>query len=105
MTEGPASKKKKNERNKGTMSNNLVVQVFSIEDRLEAFMDKLSMWQLVNKLDAAVSDVNKDKRDWMQIFCEDVVESQYVPSTLRFSPASPWLHYFSFLIMRKSFHV
>ena len=65
---------------------------------LEAFMDKLSMWQLVRGLDDdRRSEVQSmpaglrakaskggatgngkarqdDERDWMQVFCEDVVE-------------------------------
>ncbi|KAF8649368.1 hypothetical protein AX16_005810 [Volvariella volvacea WC 439] len=47
-----------------------------IEDHLEAFMDKLSMWQLLGKLDAMASNASKDDRDWMQVFCEDIVEPQ-----------------------------
>ena len=51
-----------------------------IEDRLEFLMDRLSLWQLMNSLtpsgpSATASKTNpKDQRDWMQIFCEDVVE-------------------------------
>jgi hypothetical protein len=45
----------------------------TLEDRLEAFMDKLSMWQLVSTLDEGLLH-RKDDRDWMQVFCEDVVE-------------------------------
>ncbi|TRM60336.1 hypothetical protein BD626DRAFT_571758 [Schizophyllum amplum] len=51
---------------------------------LEAFMDKLSMWQLVRGLDPRLrakpspapgrSTAADDERDWMQVFCEDVVE-------------------------------
>lgn len=41
--------------------------------RLEAFMDKLSTWQLVGELED-VPDKRKEDRDWMQRFCEDVVE-------------------------------
>ncbi|KAF8211103.1 hypothetical protein K438DRAFT_1710548 [Mycena galopus ATCC 62051] len=48
----------------------------SLEDRLEAFMDKLSMWQLVNTLDEGLLHRNGD-RDWMQVFCEDVVEPRF----------------------------
>ncbi|KAJ7237273.1 hypothetical protein B0H12DRAFT_108853 [Mycena haematopus] len=48
----------------------------STEDRLEAFMDKLSMWQLVNTLDKGLLH-RKDDRDWMQVFCEDVVEPRF----------------------------
>jgi hypothetical protein len=57
----------------------------TIEDELEAFMDKLSMWQLIANLDIAgvpgtkpspVDITSKEKRDWIQIFAEDVVERQ-----------------------------
>lgn len=51
----------------------------SLEDRLEAFMDKLSMWQLINTLDEGLLH-RKGDRDWMQIFCEDVVEPRYLQS-------------------------
>ncbi|KIJ55839.1 hypothetical protein M422DRAFT_774740 [Sphaerobolus stellatus SS14] len=53
----------------------------SLEDRLEFFMDKLSLWQLVSSLGDSISSqtstsqpTHKTQRDWMQIFCEDVVE-------------------------------
>jgi hypothetical protein len=55
----------------------------STQDRLESFMDKLSMWQLVpgleNQLERGKTDTDKrkDERDWMQVFCEDLVELQY----------------------------
>ncbi|KAF8452540.1 hypothetical protein L210DRAFT_846508 [Boletus edulis BED1] len=47
----------------------------STHERLESFMDKLSMWQLVINM----NDLNKnrDERDWMQAFCENVVERQF----------------------------
>ncbi|KAF8578202.1 hypothetical protein K439DRAFT_1362758 [Ramaria rubella] len=52
-----------------------------MEDRLEFFMDKLSLWQLVASLNTTGSShqapsqpTEKDQRDWMQTFCEDVVE-------------------------------
>ncbi|KAI5832269.1 hypothetical protein K523DRAFT_414285 [Schizophyllum commune Tattone D] len=71
---------------------------------LEAFMDKLSMWQLVRGLDddrrsegasmpaGLRAKPNKggatrngktrqdDERDWMQVFCEDVVEPLFKPT-------------------------
>jgi hypothetical protein len=56
----------------------------NVEDHLEAFMDKLAMWQLVGRIDDASNrgsarttkmDRNgNDERDWIQIFVEDVVE-------------------------------
>ncbi|PCH39298.1 hypothetical protein WOLCODRAFT_40983, partial [Wolfiporia cocos MD-104 SS10] len=49
-----------------------------LEKVLELFMDKLSMWQLVASLDAEQvrpRTKNKcDRYDWMQAFCEDIVE-------------------------------
>ena len=44
-------------------------------------MDKLSMWQLVHGLESkgqTSTDGKKGDRDWMQIFCEDLVEPQCV---------------------------
>lgn len=73
-----SSKKRKRSREPPTPST-------TIEDDLEAFMDKLSMWQLIGNLDvvgmpaANISSPNltsKETRDWIQIFTEDVVERQ-----------------------------
>jgi len=53
----------------------------SYEDRLEAFMDKLAVWQLMAGLEQtstkshSISDT-KDERDWMQVFFEETVEPQ-----------------------------
>ncbi|KAF9266273.1 hypothetical protein L218DRAFT_1075244 [Marasmius fiardii PR-910] len=51
----------------------------STEDRLEAFMDKLSTWQLM--VDLSASPIKKKARDgdedWMQTFSRDVVDSQF----------------------------
>ncbi|KAJ6621451.1 hypothetical protein B0H10DRAFT_987545 [Mycena sp. CBHHK59/15] len=49
----------------------------TLEDRLESFMDKLSMWQLVGTLEEGLLHRNKGDRDWMQSFCEDVVEPRF----------------------------
>lgn len=62
-----------------------------VEDQLEGFMDKLCMWQLTSALDNVATGSNKnsgntsqgkqktsDERDWMQKFCEDVIEPMYV---------------------------
>ena len=52
------------------------------EERLESFMDKLSTWQLLGTLSTIVPTLRtssgpfKDDRDWMQVFCEDLVETQ-----------------------------
>ncbi|KDQ60238.1 hypothetical protein JAAARDRAFT_191643 [Jaapia argillacea MUCL 33604] len=62
-----------------------------LSDKLETFMDRLSTWQLLSKLDfdsdgrardsAKTQGKGKEKqkvkgeeRDWMQVFCEDIVE-------------------------------
>ena len=39
-------------------------------------MDKLSMWQLVINMNDPNKPAVKDERDWMQTFCENVVEPQ-----------------------------
>ncbi|PCH38924.1 hypothetical protein WOLCODRAFT_140999 [Wolfiporia cocos MD-104 SS10] len=56
-------------------------RTLSLEEVLESFMDKLSMWQLVASLDADDThprrNNTRDERDWMQAFCEDVVEVQF----------------------------
>ncbi|KAK7679006.1 hypothetical protein QCA50_017950 [Cerrena zonata] len=68
-----------------------------IEDQLEAFMDKLCMWQLTSALDNITTgktpgtngkpgtttqgnQKTSDERDWMQKFCEDVIEPIFKPS-------------------------
>ncbi|KAM5545732.1 hypothetical protein V8D89_000770 [Ganoderma adspersum] len=58
-----------------------------LEERLESYMDKLAMWQLMQAVDSSLGrgetsisaigkgkQKQKDDRDWMQVFCEDVVE-------------------------------
>ncbi|KAI9460648.1 hypothetical protein HD554DRAFT_2132718 [Boletus coccyginus] len=49
----------------------------SAQERLESFMDKLSMWQLVINVNDANKPADRDERDWMQAFCENVVERQF----------------------------
>ncbi|KIN96307.1 hypothetical protein M404DRAFT_1006817, partial [Pisolithus tinctorius Marx 270] len=47
-------------------------------ERLESFMDKLSTWQLISKMDSqGMHGASPEERDWMQTFCEDVVEPQF----------------------------
>ncbi|KAI5980728.1 hypothetical protein EDD15DRAFT_2186733 [Pisolithus albus] len=48
-------------------------------ERVESFMDKLSTWQLISRMDDAhgVHGTLPRGRDWMQAFCEDVVEPQF----------------------------
>ena len=48
-------------------------------------MDKLAMWQLLRSIDghginASGNDKQKDNRDWMQVFCEDVIQETCVHS-------------------------
>ncbi|KZT03710.1 uncharacterized protein LAESUDRAFT_659197 [Laetiporus sulphureus 93-53] len=69
-------------------------RILSLEECLELFMDKMSMWQLMTSLETdddkrnvqhSVNTKGKkkslDERDWMQAFCEDVIEKQYVGRT------------------------
>ncbi|KAK1232095.1 hypothetical protein PQX77_004753 [Marasmius sp. AFHP31] len=52
----------------------------STEDRLESFMDKLSTWQLMVDLSSSPSKNkkrNEDDLDWMQSFCQNVIEPQF----------------------------
>lgn len=63
------SRKKKKEKP------NLIIP--SSIERLESFMDKLSMWQLVSLTNTSrteITSVHNNERDWMQNFCEDIVE-------------------------------
>jgi len=48
-------------------------------------MDKFAMWQLLSSINdhdisASGGGKSKDDRDWMQIFCEDVVHETFVHS-------------------------
>ncbi|KAI0700226.1 DNA replication regulator SLD3-domain-containing protein [Cerioporus squamosus] len=56
-----------------------------LEERLESYMDKMAMWQLMQSVDSSLDrgqatngskgkEKATDGRDWMQAFCEDVVE-------------------------------
>ncbi|KAH6912184.1 hypothetical protein BKA70DRAFT_1266916 [Coprinopsis sp. MPI-PUGE-AT-0042] len=54
------------------------------EDHLEAFGDRLSTWQLVSSLDdfkrttsSWKAGKEKEERDWMQVFIEDLVEPEF----------------------------
>ena len=72
-----ASPKKRKQRNQSS--------VLSLEDKLESLMDKLAMWQLLRSIDdhginSSSNGKPKDDRDWMQIFCEDVVRETFVHS-------------------------
>ncbi|TFY69348.1 hypothetical protein EVJ58_g477 [Rhodofomes roseus] len=61
----------------------------TLEECIELFMDKLSMWQLMSALDAQDAQRDRgnphakgkqkaaDERDWMQAFCEDTVEPRF----------------------------
>jgi hypothetical protein len=52
-----------------------------LEDRLESLMDRLMLWQMsmpdveeTNEKDG----VGKPIRDWTQIFCDEIIQPQYV---------------------------
>jgi hypothetical protein len=49
----------------------------TLEDRLESFMDKLSVWQMMATINLTTADATSSQlttqRDWMQDFCENVV--------------------------------
>ncbi|KAF9443997.1 hypothetical protein P691DRAFT_678453 [Macrolepiota fuliginosa MF-IS2] len=49
------------------------------EERLESFMDKLSVLQLTGHLETSGPQLNHNERDWAQIFCEDIVEQIFKP--------------------------
>lgn len=90
----PSKKRKRDSTGKSPS----ILSVDKLEEHLEMLMDKLAMWQLMGSLDdldgpsqQATSstqrsgkgkDKESDDRDWMQIFCEDVVEALYVPRDL-----------------------
>ncbi|EIW74304.1 hypothetical protein CONPUDRAFT_160342 [Coniophora puteana RWD-64-598 SS2] len=54
----------------------------STEERLESFMDKISMWQLADAsgADFQTQAQTKDEQDWMQKYCERIVEPQFKTS-------------------------
>ncbi|KAF8624202.1 hypothetical protein AX17_007191 [Amanita inopinata Kibby_2008] len=63
-------------------------RALSTRDALEAYMDKLSTWQLMQSVDystihtdnkAKSSSNPNDDRDWIQVFAEDVVKQQFGP--------------------------
>jgi len=49
---------------------------FSVEDNLDMLTDQVSMWQAVDDdVDKFLKRPNDNDRDWMSVFCEDVVGS------------------------------
>lgn len=55
---------------------------FSVEDNLEMLSDQVSMWQAVDDdVDKFLKRPNDNERDWMRVFCEDVVGSMYLSSS------------------------
>lgn len=44
-------------------------------ERLEGFMDKLSMLQLAGHLETNGPKLNHNEKDWAQTFCEDVADA------------------------------
>ncbi|KAI8977748.1 hypothetical protein BD414DRAFT_466612 [Trametes punicea] len=85
----PSKSKKRGRRDRGK-DKALPPLAQPLEERLETYMDKLAMWQLMQTVDNTLGLVHKesaksaangldkgvpkDGRDWMQVFCEDVVE-------------------------------
>lgn len=82
----PSKKKRRRSRKEATPPPPL-----SLEAYLELFMDKFSMWQLVATVNGQDTERKRakgkqkavDERDWMQVFCEDVVEPRSVFVTVR----------------------
>ncbi|KAK0444404.1 hypothetical protein EV421DRAFT_1890578 [Armillaria borealis] len=70
-SESPSRKRKKQSPRKNASR----ALVRTTEDRLESFMDKLSMWQLIN-----VVERSRTELDWIQRFFRDVVEPQFKTS-------------------------
>lgn len=55
---------------------------FSVEDNLDMLSDQVSMWQAVDDdVDKFLKRPNDNDRDWMRVFCEDVVGSMYLSSS------------------------
>ncbi|KAI9513546.1 hypothetical protein F5148DRAFT_12471 [Russula earlei] len=48
-----------------------------LEDRLEGLMDRLVLWQMALPDVEAGADGTKPVRDWMQMFCDDVVQPAF----------------------------
>ncbi|KAI0824394.1 DNA replication regulator SLD3-domain-containing protein [Trametes gibbosa] len=83
----PSKSKKRKDRERGK-SKAPQASPQPLEERLESYMDKLAMWQLMWSVDSkfrpahaqpakpatAGLDGGQDDRDWMQAFCEDLVE-------------------------------
>ncbi len=68
-----------------------------LEELLESYMDKMAMWQLMQSVDSSLDrgqarksgkgkEKAQDDRDWMQAFCEDVVEPLYVSASSSAGP-------------------
>lgn len=76
LTSGSPSKKRRRRKHESG------VAVTTAEERLESYMDKLSTWQLLGSLSTIVPDHStssrpvKEDRDWMQVFCEELVETE-----------------------------
>jgi DNA replication regulator SLD3 len=75
--ENTAKKKRKKSNQKERLSTYI-----PLEDRLESMMDKLAVWQLLSSIDKEQDRKNQtkgkgrvdDDRDWMQRFCQDIVQ-------------------------------
>ncbi|KAK0190564.1 hypothetical protein F5146DRAFT_930988 [Armillaria mellea] len=78
-SESPSRKRKKQSPRKN--ASRTLIQ--TTEDRLEAFMDKLSMWQLIDVVEQSPTPSKDDKEaelDWIQRFFRDVIEPQFKTS-------------------------
>lgn len=71
---GPAPPEKKRKKRKRSKKDEL--PPMTTQDHLEAFMDRLSMWQLLSTLEQTKSPA--EERDWIQAFAQDLVEPAYV---------------------------
>ncbi|EMD38579.1 hypothetical protein CERSUDRAFT_73049 [Gelatoporia subvermispora B] len=82
QTDSPPASPRKRKRHQ---RDDVLPSTAVLEEQLEFLMDKLSMWQLMSSLDepgrpGAPLPNSKgkqkavDERDWMQVFCEDLVE-------------------------------
>uniref|UniRef100_A0A8H7XWD1 DNA replication regulator Sld3 C-terminal domain-containing protein n=1 Tax=Psilocybe cubensis TaxID=181762 RepID=A0A8H7XWD1_PSICU len=67
---GPAPPEKKTKKRKRNEQ-----QPMMTRDHLEAFMDRLSMWQLLSTIEQTRSPA--EERDWIQTFFENIVEPAF----------------------------
>ncbi|RDB16610.1 hypothetical protein Hypma_002791 [Hypsizygus marmoreus] len=73
----PPQEQSPKKRKRSRKEKEVPIPIIPIENRLEALMDKMSMWQLVASLVSPVKTRSKEGLDWMQIFFEEIVKPQY----------------------------